>query len=121
MPTISFDTIEHSDVTGLEVTRHDYVIFDEGTSNPRVHYHKDGKHQCFYYGNEAQQLINSLIHDKTKVPKNTKTKAVTEFPDDRPTNQRQGYLVGSGDGTQGDVADDAVQGVYSTAQLRCFE
>jgi len=97
MPTISFDTIERSDVTGLEVTHHDYAIHDEGTRNIRVHYYKDGEHQCFYYGNEATQLIDSLIHDKTKVPKNTKAKAAPEFLNDRPTDKRQGYLVGGGD------------------------
>lgn len=122
MPTISFDTIEHSDVTGLEVTRHDYVIDNHDPSNPTALHYIDGMWMDTCNGKYATELIDSLIHEKTKSPSKTKAKDRTEFPDDRPTNQRQGHLVGGDNGTkEGGVVENAMSGIDLTDQLRCFE
>jgi len=120
MPTISFDTIEHSEVTGMETTHHEYHISEEFACIG-VYYWRDGIFIRSYYKEEAQQLIDTLIHDKTKSPTSSKAKSAPEFAHDGPTDKRQGYLVGTSDGAQGVIPDDAMSGVYATAQLRCFE
>lgn len=98
MPTISFDTIEHSDVTGLETTRHEYVIREEGTKSQRVHYYKDGIFQCFYYGKESYDLIDSFIHEKTTTKKTTAKTTRTTESEAVATDRRRPHLVCGGQG-----------------------
>lgn len=96
MPTISFDTIEHSDVTGLETTRHEYVVTDDGTMFMCIYYYKDALFQHFYYGDEAIKLLDSLIHEKTTTKKTpTKTSRATEPEAVTPDRRRQHLVCGS--------------------------
>lgn len=93
MPTISFDTIEHSDVTGKETTKNEYVIDNDDPSYPTVLYYIDGIWQETHTGKYATELIDTLIHEKTSTKKTTTKATKREVADTKPTDRRRPHLV----------------------------
>lgn len=93
MPAISFDTIEHSDVTGLETTHHEYRWF---AKQERLFHHVDGQLRKIYRREEAKKLLDSLIHEKTTTKKTTAKAARTTESEAVATDRRRPHLVRGG-------------------------
>ena len=93
MPTISFDTIEHSDVTGLETTHHEYRWF---AKQERLFHHVDGQLRKIYRREEAKKLLDSLIHEKATTKKTTAKTTRTAESEAVATDKRRGHLVCGG-------------------------
>lgn len=118
MPTISFDTIERSEVTGLEMTHHEYVIDYHDESNIIILHYVDGVWMDTHDGKYATELLDSLIHEKTTTKKATTKTADTAKHEDVSSDRRRKHLVrGSNVGKEADERKIPVQADLFNEQL----